>query len=51
MPENHVIYQSLFTIHRIRALMSYYMPNTWAFFGFKALFETFYAIWRDISMS
>ena len=31
--------------------MSGYVPNIWVFYRFKALFETFYAIWRDISMS
>ena len=31
--------------------MSDYVPNIWVFYRSKALLETFYAIWRDISMS
>lgn len=31
--------------------MSDYVPNIWVFYRSKALFETFYATWRDISMS
>ena len=33
------------------SLMSDYAPNIWVFYRSKALFETFYAIWRDLSMS